>query len=286
MRKISKKLSVLLVFTMFVVGTLSIALTTASSANSVNIKRNMITATQTTDTLTGSVAGREIDYFPITASPGLMSVSVTWGNSYDIDCYIMTSANYLSYLARGYTTSKPETCSYTIQSASTNYVGIRMYTSYASSTSYTVTVTYYEESGVDTEAPSVTITSPTSGATVSDTITIAASASDNEGVDYLRYNVDGGSWNTDSFSPYSWSLDTTGLSGGTHTIYVEAYDAAGNVGTDSLSFTVSNPTGNDPVLISQDLTGSVAGSEIDYFAFMNVNDKELEKYVLVTRIWT
>lgn len=227
---------------------------------------------QTTVYLTGAVAGREVDYFQIDdVEPGLMSVSVSWGNSYDIDCYISTSPTYLSYLARGYTTSNPETCSYNIQSAGTYYIAIRMYSRSAPSTSYTVTLTYYTTSGnPDTENPTVSITSPSNGQTVSDTISISASASDNVGVDYVQCQVDGGSWSQDSTSPYSWTLDTTALSDGNHQINVVAYDAAGNSDSDSITINVLNDQGGEPQLITEELTGSVAGYEVDYFELNGV----------------
>ena len=189
-------------------------------------------ATQTTDTLTGSVSGREVDYFMLeNVESGLMSVSVSWGNSYDIDCYICTSASYSNYLARGYTTNNPETCSYTITTSGTYYIAIRMYSWWASSTAYTATVTYYTGgSGEDTTPPTVSITSPTNGATVKDSITITASASDTEsGVDYLECEIGGNNLPVDSSSPYSWTFDTTRLTDGQYTINVKAYDNAGNL---------------------------------------------------------
>jgi hypothetical protein len=197
-----------------------------------------------TQTLTGSVAGYEVDYFTIqNVEPGMMSLSVTWSGSYDIDCYICTSASYSSYLARGYTTSNPETCSYNIQTAGTYYIAIRMYTSTAPSTAYTATLSYYTYADGDYTKPTVAITSPSNGATVQGTITISATASDNDAIDYLQRQIDGGSWVTDSSSPYSWSLDTTTLSEGSHTITVRAYDVSGNYQDASVSITVDNVQG-------------------------------------------
>lgn len=268
MQKNAKKLSVFLVFALFFVGVLSISYVTANSTTTITYgKPADARATQVTVTFTGAVAPREVDYFEVEAAPGLMSVEVSWSNSYDIDCYICPTANYNDYLARGYTTNNPETCSYTIQTAGTYYIAVRMYSSWASSTSYTCEVTYYEEgSTADTEAPVVGITAPANGATVDGTISITASASDNVGVDYVQCNVDGGSWTTDSSSPYSWSLDTTILSDGSHTINVRAYDAAGNYADDSVSISVDNSGSGEPVQITQDFNGAVAGYEVDYFA--------------------
>ena len=241
-----------------------------AAASTTNNTRNLQRATQTTDTFTGVVARREVDYFTIeNVEPGLMSLSVSWGNSYDIDCYICATKDYTNYLARGYTTNNPESCSYNIQTAGTYYIAVRMYTWYASSTSYTATVTYYTGGASDTTAPTVSITAPSNGATVSGTISITASASDNVGVSYTQMQIDSGSWTTDSNSPYSWSLDTTALSDGSHTVTVQAYDDAGNYDTDSISITVDNtPSGTQ--LVTKDYNGYVEGYEVDYYEIMGV----------------
>jgi hypothetical protein len=200
-------------------------------------------SSQTTASVTGEVASRETDWYSVEAEPGLMSLSVSWGNSYDIDCYISTSTSIYSYLARGYTTNNPETCSYVIQTAGTYYIGIRMYTRYAPSTSYTATLTWYIEdgSGEDTIPPTVSITNPSDGSSVSDTISISASASDaDSGVDYVSAEFNGISLGSDSSSPYSWTFDTTTVADGTYSIDVIAYDNAGNYATDSVDVTVDN----------------------------------------------
>ncbi|MHA1228420.1 MAG: Ig-like domain-containing protein [Candidatus Hodarchaeales archaeon] len=49
----------------------------------------------------------------------------------------------------------------------------------------------YEGGTADTTAPTVSITSPADGATVSGTVTVEASASDNVGVDRVEFFVDG-----------------------------------------------------------------------------------------------
>ena len=232
--------------------------------------RGLSRAVQTQKILTGAVAGYEVDYFTIAnVEPGLMSLSVSWGNSYDIDCYICATPSYSSYLARGYTTANPETCSYTIKTAGTYYIAVRMYTRNAASTSYTATLTYYT-TGADTTAPTVSITAPANGATVSGTISITATASDNVGVSYTQCRLDAGSWVQDATSPYSWTLDTTTISEGSHTVTVQAFDAAGNYAQDINSFTVQNEQGGEPQLITQTLSGAVAGSEVDYFTLTGI----------------
>jgi hypothetical protein len=95
--------------------------------------------------------------------------------------------------------------------------------------------------GGDTTAPTVSITAPTAGATVSGTVAVNASASDNVGVSKVEFYVDGALRATATTSPYSWSWDTTAFANGAHSLVAKAYDAAGNIGTSStVSVTVSN----------------------------------------------
>jgi hypothetical protein len=83
----------------------------------------------------------------------------------------------------------------------------------------------------DTTPPAVSITSPASGSNSWLTQSITATATDAVGVTKVELYVDGVLKTTDSSSPYTYSLDTTTLSDGNHTLTVKGYDAAGNVGT-------------------------------------------------------
>ena len=71
----------------------------------------------------------------------------------------------------------------------------------------------------DTNPPTVSITSPASGATVSGTINVTATASDNRGVAGGQFRLDGvNSGADDGTAPYSTSWDTTTASNGSHTL--------------------------------------------------------------------
>jgi hypothetical protein len=86
--------------------------------------------------------------------------------------------------------------------------------------------------GTDMTPPTVAVTAPTAGATISGTVTLTANASDDVGVAGLRFQVDGQSVaNEDNSAPYSVSYSTSGLSAGTHTITAVAWDARGNAST-------------------------------------------------------
>ena len=95
----------------------------------------------------------------------------------------------------------------------------------------------------DTAPPSVSIDSPAGGSTVSGTVAVAASASDNVGVAKVEFYVNGALKASDTSSPYSFSWNTKGLSG-TQTLTARAFDAAGNSATTAgVSVTVGGSTG-------------------------------------------
>lgn len=95
----------------------------------------------------------------------------------------------------------------------------------------------------DTTAPTVSITSPTNGATVSGTITVTADASDDTGVSQVNFYLDGALEASDTSFPYEWSWETTTAADGSHALDADAIDAAGNVGlAATVSVTVDNST--------------------------------------------
>ena len=140
-----------------------------------------------------------------------------------------------TYDWRGYTGGGEEV-TFNNPGAGTWYIMVR---SYSGTGSYglTVTLTY---SGPDTTPPTVNINSPASGATVSGTVSVSFSATDDNGISSRAIKIDGTTVST--ASSYSW--DTTGYTdGSTHTIYCEATDPSGNTGYDQITVTVDNSGG-------------------------------------------
>jgi chitodextrinase len=118
----------------------------------------------------------------------------------------------------------------------------------------------------DTQPPTISITSPSSGATVSGkTTTLAASASDNVGVTKVAFysgNTLLGSASNSSGSTWQYSWDSTGTANGTYTLTARAYDAAGNVTTSaSVLVTVSN-TAADTTPPSVSITSPTKGATV------------------------
>lgn len=100
--------------------------------------------------------------------------------------------------------------------------------------------------GGDTQAPTTVLTAPVAGSTVSDTVSVTASAADNVGVSVVEFYLDGVLKSSDGAAPYAWGWDTTGAANGSHTLQSRARDAAGNVGTSTgVAVTVSNTAGTD-----------------------------------------
>ena len=94
----------------------------------------------------------------------------------------------------------------------------------------------------DVTAPTVAVTSPSSGAGVRGTIPINANASDNVGVVGVQFRLDGTNVGAeDTTSPYSVSWNTATASNGAHTLTAVARDAVGNTTTSSgVAVTVDN----------------------------------------------
>jgi hypothetical protein len=97
---------------------------------------------------------------------------------------------------------------------------------------------------VDNTKPSVTVTNPTEGTTLTGTITIEFTASDEHLTEVLLY-IDAAAFNVTGLYSYEWN--TTEVGDGTHVIRFVAYDKAGNMGeTSSLSVkTVNVQKGNE-----------------------------------------
>ncbi len=144
--------------------------------------------------------------------------------------------------------------------------GVRTYVNdlTLSAGSHALRIEYYENTGsavaqfsfapvtstgsVDTQAPTVVMTSPSSGATVSGTVGISASAADDVGVVGVQFKLDGANLGPeDTSAPYAMSWDTTSAASGAHTINAVARDAAGNNRTSTgVSVTVNNLTAPPP----------------------------------------
>src|SRR5213592_3543793 len=102
----------------------------------------------------------------------------------------------------------------------------------------------------DTTPPTVSISAPLGGATVSNTVTVSAAAADNVGVVGVQFKLDGANLGAeDLVAPYSVSWNTTTVPNGAHTLKASARDAAGNATTSaSISVIVANADATPPTV--------------------------------------
>src|SRR5207247_1219744 len=122
----------------------------------------------------------------------------------------------------------------------------------ASTTSVAVTVAN------DLTPPTVSITAPLGGTTVSGTVTIAANASDDVGVVGVQFKLDGANLGAEvTTAPYTMSWDTAPAAIGAHTLTAVARDAAGNTATSAPS---SVTVDNEAPLISAVSSSSIGSS--------------------------
>lgn len=128
--------------------------------------------------------------------------------------------------------------------------------------------TAWTKISVDSQAPIISITSPTGGQEVSGIVAVDVNYSDNQGVVRVDLYVNGQKIITDSQAPYSFAWDTTKLADGTYNLTGRAYDAAGNEGiSTSVLVTVKNAvlsasqdSPSKPVITSFNLTDGMKTS--------------------------
>ena len=129
----------------------------------------------------------------------------------------------------------------------------------------TVTVTFS-----DSTPPTVALTAPTAGATVTGTVTITATATDNIGVAGVQFTLDGIKLGTEvTAPPYTVSWNTTTATSGTHTLTAVARDGAGNITTSPAVSVAVVPPANvyrtgAPITVDGDLSDWSGATAIQF----------------------
>jgi Big-like domain-containing protein/fibronectin type III domain protein len=162
---------------------------------------------------------------------------------------------YQGTSSRNYSTSinVGNVTSYTVAglNSGTYYFAVTAYytsgteTGFSNEVSTTVTTTT-----TDSTPPSITLTSPANGSSISGTVTLIASVSDNIGVVGVQFIVDGVNLGSeDPGEPFSDPWDTATVSNGAHTLTARARDAAGNQTISSpITVNVSNTAAGTTLL--------------------------------------
>jgi hypothetical protein len=181
----------------------------------------------------------------------------------------------------------------------------------AASTTYSYAVSAFDAAGnnsapsstasattlavADTIPPTVSISAPSNGATVSGVITISANASDNVGVAGVQFKFDGQNIGPEiALPPYTLQVDTATTNNGSHTITATARDTSGNTTTSApVMVTVNNgviDTTPPTVSITQPLNGALVTRRsvvtITANASDNVGVTKVEFYISGTLLGT
>jgi chitodextrinase len=99
----------------------------------------------------------------------------------------------------------------------------------------------------DTIPPTVSLTAPISGATVSGNVAVSADASDNVSVDHVNFLINGSIIDTEYVAPYAFIWDSTTVANGTVIITAQAVDSSSNSTTSTeVPVTVNNPSSGTP----------------------------------------
>ncbi len=118
-----------------------------------------------------------------------------------------------------------------LQSGLTYYYAVTAYDTAGNESPPSTEVSKFFEGSdsVDTIPPSVSVTSPIQDATLSGSVTVSASATDNIGVVGVQIQVNGTDLGVeDATTPFSISWDTAGETPGQYSLTAIARDAAGN----------------------------------------------------------
>ena len=116
----------------------------------------------------------------------------------------------------------------------------------------------------DNGAPTVTLTSPTGGATLSGTVPLTATVSDDIGVASVTFLVDGAVAGVETPAGRSWNTAT--VANGAHVVSVVARDAAGHETTGSAQVTVQNDLQAPAVALTTPVEGATVAGVVGVLA--------------------
>jgi len=111
----------------------------------------------------------------------------------------------------------------------------------------------------DNTPPTVTITQPANGETLTEPVTIKVDVVDNKGITKVEFIIDGDKVCEDTNGPYEYKWNVCYYADGeVHTILAKAHDSSGNIGQSSVvQVTVSENAETYPTLISPENNYSV-----------------------------
>jgi hypothetical protein len=119
--------------------------------------------------------------------------------------------------------------------------------------------------------PTISITSPANSATVTGTINILVTATDNVGVKSVSLSVDGASVSSSTTSPFTITWNSGTVPNGTHTLALTASDATGNKATATIQVTVNNVTAGDIISPIISISSPANGASFNIGSVINIS---------------
>jgi subtilisin family serine protease len=138
------------------------------------------------------------------------------------------------------------------------------------------------------QAPTVAITSPAAGSTVTGATTVAATAADGDGaIAAVRFDIPGLGLVEDTAAPYEVAWDTLGLEDGSYTITATSVDDFGlESAAVSVTVTVFNPPPVDVTLRFRNITATPTSNNINpSFNLINNDVEPIALSDLEVRYW-
>jgi subtilisin family serine protease len=188
-----------------------------SAITTVSVQNSLADTTAPRATLTGPTAGSTVS--------GVVPVSVS-----ATDNVAVTKVEwYLNGVMAGSSASATATFSWNTANTPNGTCNLlaRAYDA-AGNVGSSTTVSVSVQNVADTTAPTVRITSPTSGATLARSAKVYVTAGDNVAVTRVDLLLDEKLYSTSSSATPVFSMNTGKISRGSHTLKSVAYDAAGN----------------------------------------------------------
>ncbi|MDB5265327.1 MAG: hypothetical protein JWM39_40 [Parcubacteria group bacterium] len=232
---------------------------------SADASNNVATSSDLTFTTTAAPDVTPPTISAIASSPTASTATITWTtneNASSTVAYGASSAYGTASSSSALATSHSITLTGLIAATTYHYQVQSADASGNLATSSDQTVT--TSAAPDTTPPTVALTAPAGGSTVSGTsVAVTASASDDVAVVGVQFKLDGALLSAeDTSAPYAITWNTTATSTGSHTLLAVARDAAGNLATSSpITVTVDNTA---PVLSSIASSTTSTGATITW----------------------
>ncbi|HEY2940896.1 MAG TPA: Ig-like domain-containing protein [Vicinamibacteria bacterium] len=205
-------------------------------------------------TVTSPTAGSTVGgTIPVNATVSIIGVLTVQRVQFQLDGANLGAADETAPYSVSWNTFPASNGTHTLRAVAQDMLGVWW-------PSQPVTVTVFN----DHTPPTVAITAPAAGATVSGVVAVSANASDNVGVVGVQFQVDGANLGAeDTVSPYSVTWNTATVADGSHSLRAIGRDAAGNSTISSaVTVTVMNDTTPPTVSITSPSSGATVGGVI------------------------